>query len=122
MKNYTGAVYRYELALEADQGYTEVLNTLRALKCHLRYHQAAQSAAPVEVLSNCQMGTSLDTPESESRVICRHVSTEPGTTTHSYLYIVSIIDRRLRGGDRGSGNENSTRPTAMTSSLSYGAS
>lgn len=84
LKNYTGAAYRYELALEAEPGYTEVLNTLRALKCHLRYHQAAQSVAPVEVLSNCQLGTGLDNTESESRVICRHVSTTPETrNTHN---------------------------------------
>ena len=78
-KNYTGAVWRYQQILEADPHNTEVLNTLRALKCYIKYYQAAQSAAPVEydtkVQSNClpNVGTSPD-GQSESRVICKHVS------------------------------------------------
>ncbi|KAL4224492.1 Tetratricopeptide repeat protein 17 [Mactra antiquata] len=44
-KNYTGAAYRYHLALEADPNNNDVMNTLRGLKCYLRFHQAAQSAA-----------------------------------------------------------------------------
>ncbi|WAR01220.1 TTC17-like protein [Mya arenaria] len=46
--NYSGAVYRYELALEAEPEYTDVTNTLRALKCFLKFYQAQQSVAPNE--------------------------------------------------------------------------
>ncbi|KAH3890152.1 hypothetical protein DPMN_014224 [Dreissena polymorpha] len=48
LKNYSGAIYRYEQALEADESYPELLNTLRALKCYLKYLQPQQSAAPIE--------------------------------------------------------------------------
>ena len=46
--NYTGAAWRYQLALEADPQDQEALNTLRALKCYLKYHHSAQSQAPLE--------------------------------------------------------------------------
>ena len=46
--NYTGAAWRYQLALEADPQDQEAVNTLRALKCYLKYHHSAQSQAPLE--------------------------------------------------------------------------
>ncbi|XP_067656213.1 tetratricopeptide repeat protein 17-like isoform X4 [Haliotis asinina] len=57
--NYTGAVWHYRRALEGDPDNVEAFNTLRAIRCHQKYHQATQSAAPQElpaqpVGSNCQ--------------------------------------------------------------------
>ncbi|XP_052798048.1 tetratricopeptide repeat protein 17-like isoform X3 [Mya arenaria] len=75
LKNYSGAVYRYELALEAEPEYTDVTNTLRALKCFLKFYQAQQSVAPNEVLSSCHSGVSNDM-QSESRVVCRNENGE----------------------------------------------
>ena len=46
--NYTGAAWRYQNALEADPQDQEAVNTLRALKCYLKYHHSAQSQAPLE--------------------------------------------------------------------------
>ncbi|XP_053384178.1 tetratricopeptide repeat protein 17-like isoform X3 [Mercenaria mercenaria] len=86
-KNYTGAIWRYQLALEAEPNYVEVVNTLRDLKCYLRYHQAAQSAVPVEVLSNCPALMGQDMSQSESRVICRHEAGEEKC----------VIETRTRG-------------------------
>ncbi|XP_067656212.1 tetratricopeptide repeat protein 17-like isoform X3 [Haliotis asinina] len=74
--NYTGAVWHYRRALEGDPDNVEAFNTLRAIRCHQKYHQATQSAAPQElpaqpVGSNCQPKVFTTNQQAESRVICK---------------------------------------------------
>ncbi|XP_046360680.2 tetratricopeptide repeat protein 17-like isoform X1 [Haliotis rufescens] len=74
--NYTGAVWHYRRALEGHPDNVEAFNTLRAIRCHQKYHQATQSAAPQElpaqpVGSNCQPKVFTTNQQAESRVICK---------------------------------------------------
>ncbi|XP_025087686.1 tetratricopeptide repeat protein 17-like isoform X2 [Pomacea canaliculata] len=78
--NHTGAVWHYRHALEIQPDLNEAFSTLRALRCYLKYHQAAQSAAPVEtpttpLAPNCGQkpgGGSMGAGgQADSRVICK---------------------------------------------------
>ena len=82
--NHTGAVWHYRRALEVQPELQDAFNTLRALRCYLKYHQAAQSAAPVEtpttpLTHNCiqkpASGNGATGGQTESRVICKTVGT-----------------------------------------------
>ncbi|KAL8577739.1 hypothetical protein ACOMHN_065556 [Nucella lapillus] len=46
--NHSGSTWHYRRALQVQPDRLEAFSTLRALRCYLKYHQAAQSAAPVE--------------------------------------------------------------------------
>lgn len=73
-RNYTGAAHHYQEALAADQNYPGALDTLRAMKCYLKYHYAAQSAVPQESPANSHSNCQQKPAEAESRVICKTVS------------------------------------------------
>jgi tetratricopeptide (TPR) repeat protein len=77
-KNYTGAVKYYEKSIDIQPEHQEAFNALRAIKCYLKYHHAAQSAAPVETPQpnqpNCPHRVHNKNQETESRVICKNVS------------------------------------------------
>ncbi|XP_041366225.1 tetratricopeptide repeat protein 17-like isoform X2 [Gigantopelta aegis] len=75
-KNYTGAVWHYRESMDGDPANEDCLNTLRAIRCHQKYHQTAQSVAPTEMLSqpvgvNCQQKVINNKQQTESRVICK---------------------------------------------------
>lgn len=76
MKNYTGAVKHYEKCIDIEPEHQEAFNALRAIKCYLKYHHSAQSAAPESQpnLPNCPHRVSSKNQETESRVICKNVS------------------------------------------------
>ncbi|XP_070200043.1 tetratricopeptide repeat protein 17-like isoform X3 [Littorina saxatilis] len=93
--NHSGAVWHYRRALEVQPELQEAFNNLRALRCYLKYHQAAQSAAPIEtpttpLTHNCAQKPNPATPnpggQTESRVICK---TENGEEK-------CIIETRMR--------------------------
>ncbi|KAK7486422.1 hypothetical protein BaRGS_00022346, partial [Batillaria attramentaria] len=94
--NHTGAVWHYRRALEVHPELQDAFNTLRALRCYLKYHQAAQSAAPVEsattpLTQNCAQKPAANngastSGQTESRVICK---TENGEEK-------CIIETRMR--------------------------
>ncbi|KAK6190158.1 hypothetical protein SNE40_002084 [Patella caerulea] len=91
-KNYTGAVAHYRIVLDIVPEHQEALSALRALRCYQKYHEAAQSVAPVETLAqpvgnNCQQKGLAVNPQTESRVICK---TENGEEK-------CIIETRTRG-------------------------
>lgn len=76
-------MWHYRHALEIQPDLNEAFSTLRALRCYLKYHQAAQSAAPVEtpttpLAPNCGQkpgGGSMGAGgQADSRVICKTVS------------------------------------------------
>ena len=58
----------------------ETFNNLRAIKCYLKFHHAAQSAVAAKQSKNqgCPSrnkgGGATDNQETESRVICKNVS------------------------------------------------
>ncbi|KAJ8299215.1 hypothetical protein KUTeg_023275 [Tegillarca granosa] len=87
-KNYTGAVKHYEKSLEQHPENNDVFNTLRALKCYQKYHQATQSVVKETSSStNCPQRPTKNGPETESRVICK---TENGEEK-------CVIETRSRG-------------------------
>lgn len=79
--NYTGAAHHYHEALAADPDYTPALDAVRAMKCYLKFHYAAQSVAPPPLPQdgsgsgggNCQQKQQA---EKESRVICKTENNE----------------------------------------------
>lgn len=79
-KNYTGAVKHYERSIDIQPDHQEAFNALRAIKCYLKYHHSAQSAAPVEApqpnLPNCPHRLQNKNQETESRVICKNENGE----------------------------------------------
>ncbi|KAK0055172.1 tetratricopeptide repeat protein 17 [Biomphalaria pfeifferi] len=76
-RNYTGATHHYHEALAADPSYQGALDAVRAMKCYLKYHHAAQSAAPQESPANGQGNNCQPKPsETESRVICKTENNE----------------------------------------------
>uniref|UniRef100_A0A2C9KLB1 Tetratricopeptide repeat protein 17 n=1 Tax=Biomphalaria glabrata TaxID=6526 RepID=A0A2C9KLB1_BIOGL len=76
-RNYTGATHHYHEALAADPSYQGALEAVRAMKCYLKYHHAAQSAAPQESPANGQGNNCQPKPsETESRVICKTENNE----------------------------------------------
>ncbi|KAK3803342.1 hypothetical protein RRG08_058199, partial [Elysia crispata] len=92
--NYTGAAHHYHEALAADPEYTLALDAVRAMKCYLKFHYAAQSVAPPPppqdgssgpggTGNNCQQKQQAET---ESRVICKTENNEDKC----------IIETRLR--------------------------
>ncbi|XP_076450500.1 tetratricopeptide repeat protein 17-like isoform X3 [Babylonia areolata] len=96
--NHSGATWHYRRALEVQPDHLDAFNTLRALRCYLKYHQAAQSAAPVEtpttpLTHNCGAqkqaggGGGQSAGQTESRVICKTSSdsTSPNPTTTTVL-------------------------------------
>ena len=94
--NHTGAVWHYRRALEVQPELQDAFNTLRALRCYLKYHQAAQSAAPVEtpttpLTHNCiqkpASGNGATGGQTESRVICKTV----GTSELFFLFSLSFF-------------------------------
>ncbi|BFZ05335.1 hypothetical protein BsWGS_08373 [Bradybaena similaris] len=75
-RNYTGAAHHYQEALAADQNYPGALDTIRAMKCYLKYHYAAQSAVPQESPANSHSNCQQKPAEAESRVICKTENNE----------------------------------------------
>ncbi|VDH90415.1 Hypothetical predicted protein [Mytilus galloprovincialis] len=86
-KNYTGAVKHYEKTIDIEPEHQEAFNALRAIKCYLKYHHSAQSAAPAEMsqpnLPNCPQRAQNKGQDTESRVICKNMIT--GVETVSLL-------------------------------------
>ncbi|XP_071122223.1 tetratricopeptide repeat protein 17-like isoform X6 [Mytilus edulis] len=78
-KNYTGAVKHYEKTIDIEPEHQEAFNALRAIKCYLKYHHSAQSAAPAEMsqpnLPNCPQRAQNKGQDTESRVICKNMIT-----------------------------------------------
>uniref|UniRef100_A0A0B7BGE5 Tetratricopeptide repeat protein 17 n=1 Tax=Arion vulgaris TaxID=1028688 RepID=A0A0B7BGE5_9EUPU len=75
-RNYTGAAHHYQEVLAADENYPGALDTIRAMKCYLKYHYAAQSAAPQESPANSHSNCQPKPAETESRVICKTENSE----------------------------------------------
>ncbi|CAL1533702.1 unnamed protein product [Lymnaea stagnalis] len=76
-RNYTGAAHHYHEALAADPGHQGALDAVRAMKCYLKFHHAAQSAAPQESPAHSQASNCQQKPaETESRVICKTENNE----------------------------------------------
>nr|XP_022314692.1 tetratricopeptide repeat protein 17-like isoform X1 [Crassostrea virginica] len=81
-KNYTGAVKHYEKSLDILPESQETFNNLRAIKCYLKFHHAAQSAVAAKQSKNqgCPSrnkgGGATDNQETESRVICKNENGE----------------------------------------------
>ena len=82
-KNFTGAVKHYEKSLDILPENQVTFNTLRAIKCYLKFHHSAQSVAQKDSGNqqgaNCQQKTGngnggKNGHETESRVICKNVS------------------------------------------------
>ncbi|GFO31147.1 tetratricopeptide repeat protein 17 [Plakobranchus ocellatus] len=83
-QNFTGAAHHYQEALSADPDYVPALDAVRAMKCYLKFHYAAQSAAPPAPPqdkyggsgssgSNCHQKQQAET---ESVVICKSENNE----------------------------------------------
>ncbi|XP_059157800.1 tetratricopeptide repeat protein 17-like isoform X2 [Physella acuta] len=75
-RNYTGAAHHYHEALSADPTFVGALDAVRAMKCYLKFHHAAQSAAPQESPANSQTNCQQKPAETESRVICKTENNE----------------------------------------------
>ena len=78
--NQTGAIHHYEEALLQDPGHKDAYSLLRSIRCNVKFHRLAQSAAPKDTLSqqclsSCQQkGSVLQVKNHmETRVICKNV-------------------------------------------------
>lgn len=98
--NHTGAVWHYRRALEVQPELRDAFNTLRALRCYLKYHQAAQSAAPVEtpttpLTHNCiqkpASGNGATGGQTESRVICKTVGSAVLCFSFSLSFLFGFV-------------------------------
>ena len=74
--NLTGAIWHYEEALNQNLGHVDAFNMLRILKCYLKFHRTAQSAAPKESTAPCcNKGSNSPTAKKvESKINCKNVS------------------------------------------------
>lgn len=83
-KNYTGAVKHYEKSLDILPESQDTFNNLRAIRCYLKFHHAAQSAVAAKQSKNqgCPSrnkgGGATGNQETESRVICKNVGVPLG--------------------------------------------
>ncbi|XP_062591170.1 tetratricopeptide repeat protein 17-like [Saccostrea cucullata] len=81
-KNYTGAVKHYEKSLDILPESQDTFNNLRAIRCYLKFHHAAQSAVAAKQTKNqgCMSKNkgsgSNGNQETESRVICKNENGE----------------------------------------------
>ncbi|KAK3103819.1 hypothetical protein FSP39_022148 [Pinctada imbricata] len=85
-KNYTGAVKHYEKSLDILPENQDTFNTLRAIKCFIKFHQTTQSVAQKESgspagpncpqISNSNGNGGKNGQETESRVICKNENGE----------------------------------------------
>lgn len=81
-KNYTGAVKHYEKSLDILPESQDTFNNLRAIRCYLKFHHAAQSAVAAKQSKNqgCPSrnkgGGATGNQETESRVICKNENGE----------------------------------------------
>ena len=98
--NHTGAVWHYRRSLEVQPELQDAFNTLRALRCYLKYHQAAQSAAPVEtpttpLTHNCAQkaaaGNGAPGGQTESRVICKTVGSALLSPPLAFFFVFSWV-------------------------------